>query len=199
MSKPAKKDKPILAYEVYDGGDGWAIVFETSNVAARRIGANEIGCDFNEVEHCLRKPVFDQYAPGPVPNLALLQNGWNFECAYCGQHASDGHAHEDENYIYCSKACIARDASFQRRKQASINALIELAVIKFGSDIRITHASVFGDSLLKHPSSNQVSFTFPGSTCTAQWPFGSDYVSVAGADQVAYNNWRSDSQNGGAQ
>jgi hypothetical protein len=64
--------RQIKAYQVHDGIDGWAVVFATNGAAARRLGAQEIGVEFEEIESCNRKPHFDRYAPGPVPKMELL-------------------------------------------------------------------------------------------------------------------------------
>ena len=72
--------KRLKAYQVSDGADVTVIRFATSSAAARREGGNEIGCEWDGVDSCARKPEYDQYAPGPVPARALIEAGWQFEC-----------------------------------------------------------------------------------------------------------------------
>lgn len=76
---------PKLAYYVQCGQDAAAIVFATSYVAARRLGADELDIEFGEVTSCYRKPELDQYASkGEVePEILIEQHGFGFECHEC--------------------------------------------------------------------------------------------------------------------
>lgn len=65
------------------------IVFATTNVAARRRYASSQGCDFSEAK-VTRKKIFDQFAPGPVPPQALLEDGWYMDCSGCGRTLNYG-------------------------------------------------------------------------------------------------------------
>lgn len=48
------------AYQV-DADEQSVIVFEHTNVAARRIGANRMDTEFEYIERCRRAPHFDEY------------------------------------------------------------------------------------------------------------------------------------------
>ncbi len=86
-------EKPMRAYTAHDGNEGWAIVFATSGAAGRRCAANEMDCDFTDVEYCRRAPSLDQYAGHPVPIQAMLDIGWWTECTGCYRKIS---ADEDD-------------------------------------------------------------------------------------------------------
>lgn len=85
------------------------VIFHKHGVAARRLGANELNRDFNEVE-CRRSKEFDEYAEsGTVPPMALLENDWWVTCFGCHKtiYKDDGPvAGSDEILsIYCSAEC----------------------------------------------------------------------------------------------
>lgn len=84
-SKTAKP-KPLLAYSVTEPNENTGgIVFATSAVAARRIGADQY-CDGEfAYAQCRRAPFADRFADtGIVPAAALIDAGWHFECIGCG-------------------------------------------------------------------------------------------------------------------
>ena len=73
----------MKAYEItYGAGDATTVRFASHAVVARREGANELDADFQDVS-CRRAAIFDDYSPGPVPNQAMLDAGWFFECSRC--------------------------------------------------------------------------------------------------------------------
>lgn len=78
---PAKPLKAYCVSEEHEGTGG--IVFAHHNAVARRHGACEFGDGDWESVTCRRAPEFDQYAPGPVPDYALSDNGWYLWCK-CG-------------------------------------------------------------------------------------------------------------------
>ncbi|MGV7193765.1 hypothetical protein [Xanthomonas axonopodis] len=127
----------LKAYQV-DHYDQSVIIFDTSSVAARRRGAIEMDCDFSEVESCRRAPGLDAYAPGPVPPLAMISNGWWFECANCGCRIDDETV-EDEGlqpieageFVFCSRACWAERAAQVRRREAAVAAICEIVQTQF--------------------------------------------------------------------
>jgi hypothetical protein len=61
-------------------------VFAPSHARARREYLGE-GISGGSAE-IRRKPSFDQYSPGPVPAMALLEEGWYFECSGCSRRIS---------------------------------------------------------------------------------------------------------------
>lgn len=76
--------KKKLAWLATEGDEGHGtIVFHHHGLAARRLGASELGCEEESVE-CKRAPEYDQYAEkGSIPKKILLENGWWFECDGC--------------------------------------------------------------------------------------------------------------------
>lgn len=115
----------IKAYVVTDSYDGDSCIeFATNGATARRNGGNELGCEWEGVQSCRRKPEFDQFAPGPVPPMTLLENGWWFDCH---NHACQRRVSFDDSdppmepcvtgqRVYCSQECRAADA---RRNRAN--------------------------------------------------------------------------------
>lgn len=111
----------LKAYQVCEGDEGHAVIeFATSNAAARRNGANELGIEWESVESCRRSPGFDSFAPGPVPPSELLRAGWWQECLHCRQRIDFGIEENDfgeplefdpvdhGTHVFCRPAC--RDA-----------------------------------------------------------------------------------------
>ena len=201
--------KPLLAYEVREPGEGHcAIRFATSGAAARREGANELDCGFNEIEHCLRKPQFDQYAPGPVPHAVLIEHGWWFECNHCSQRISEdmqqeaedeGEEHEhlevvtDGDAVYCSQSCVMGEFVERRAQKAAQAALIEFFAVmypdcKIGS-IWVSRAPLQGPDRLGHAQA-LLYFKFPGAQHDATFTFGEDCMRISPDDRPAFHAWR---------
>ncbi|MDF3837096.1 hypothetical protein P3W85_29695 [Cupriavidus basilensis] len=193
--------KPLKAYEVYDGGDNWTIVFATNSASARREGAGEIGCEWGDVDHCRRKPELDQYAPGPVPPLALIAAGWRYECGHCGCRvdedmedvepdphfdASDVGAVAVGQMVYCSHSCTAMARAEKRSRKAAESALIELVETKFPRST-VTHVNVYGHRLTTDKGRCVACFTFPGGQHQATYKFGEGNVAwVSQCDAEAF-------------
>ena len=192
--------KRLKAYTVHDGGDHSVIRFAASNVVARREGANEMSCEFNEVDYCCRAPEFDEYAPGPVPPMVAIKHGWWFECRRCScevNHYNDDPVAAGDG-VYCSQACEAEDFASERATAAALVALIEVFDSKFsGSTIVCTYAadgklvpsSQFESGYLYRPYA-MVTFNFPGGKNCGRWVFGDEDVTVSPEDVVAFRTWR---------
>lgn len=116
-----KKKRKKVAWLVEDWqGDhenyGHSIVFNNHGLAARRIGACQLGLEFDDVT-CRRMPVFDKYSNRSyVPPIAYLENSWWLVCNNhsCQEHVSDDT--HDINYIvikgesiWCSHTCYRDD------------------------------------------------------------------------------------------
>jgi hypothetical protein len=204
----------LKAYTVHDGGDHSVIVFALHNVVARREGANELDCGFNEVDYCTRSPEFDQYAPGPVPPLVAIEHGWWFECSCCGRKVDsdvceaaydDGEdpdlfgAVADGRSVYCSQTCMQREFASRRARRAAEVALIEVFDSEFPG-AKITHVYADLEDLRLKPVSQKkssryvdgscISFEFPGGKGGARWKFGDEMVSVNLDDVAAFCAWR---------
>lgn len=197
--------KRLLAYEVREPDEGHCvIVFATNNATARREGGNELDCEFGEVEHCRRRPHFDQYAPGPVPPLVLIEHGWWFECHHCSRKIDE--YMDDENFdpddctpvasgqdVFCCSTCQARNHAERRANGAAKVALIELFEAKFpGCSIKDVH--VYGAKLEPRDDGGgmkcTVSFLFPGARYGATYEYGSPELYIAQGDLPAYYTWR---------
>ena len=85
------KDK-IKAYQV-NADEHSVIVFEKSNVAARRVGADEMHQEFEDIFSCHRVQELDKYASfGSVPLKVLVQDhGWITKCIKCSSWVSADH------------------------------------------------------------------------------------------------------------
>lgn len=122
------------------------IVFDKHSIGAKRQWANEHGNGPSEISgiSARRRPEWDQYAPGPVPALVMIDAGWRFECQGClrwitsddiGQpigHDDDDHDMADEygpgvsrgimepyeprpGRIWCTRTCHDEDMAERRR------------------------------------------------------------------------------------
>lgn len=168
------------AYQVTEPEEGNAvIVFAEKNVVARRNGANELDIDFTEVESCVRKPQFDEFAAaGEVPVKALLADGWWFECGNCGRRVDEGGCMHDEDYeqaehaphidgraVFCDIDCFEADSrqwiEDQRRKQALYDMINE----RYPGATAIWANAYHKDI--------RVAFKFPGGKGPVEWR-GSD-------------------------
>jgi hypothetical protein len=201
--------KPLLAYEVREPGEGHCVIrFATSGAAARREGANELNCGFNEVEHCLRKPQFDQYAPGPVPKTVLIEHGWWFECHHCSRRISEDMQQEAEDEgeehehlevvtngvaVYCSHSCVMGEFVEQRAQKAAQAALIEFFAVRYPDclieSVWVSRAPLQGPDRLGHAQA-LLYFKFPGAQHCATFTFGEDRMRVTVVDLPAYYTWR---------
>lgn len=132
-------DKKVLAWQVDEtSGECSEIVFHHHGLAARRIGANILGTDFDYV-CCFRVPEYDKYAEqGFVPKLVRIEDGWWFSCGGCQlQIGSESYYDNDEpvdlnkvvicgHDIYCNSECkdkclereMAQDNRFFRFKRS---------------------------------------------------------------------------------
>lgn len=113
--------KKKLAWKVTDEDGQGCIVFHSHGLAARRLGAGELGSEYEYVE-CCREKQYDEYSElGKVPTKVLLENGWWFECHYCGMKVYDDRENEDgtefslddvvidegscDDNVYCNQSC----------------------------------------------------------------------------------------------
>lgn len=203
----------VKAYEVREPGEGnCAIVFAEKNVVARREGACELGCEFEEVESCIRAPWADKYAPGPVPLHASLAAGWWHSCAGCGcEFDADGirGLEEDEQpeiepmqdskgSAYCSHGCMMKSWQVRREQKARDAAAIEYGLSRWSQALRVWpyRAGHGGDGF--EPNACRV--LLPGLVHTITWVFGEDTVGVANIDVPEFQRLygKSPSQEGGA-
>ncbi len=148
MSKRSNAEaapRKVLAYTVEtDDPEESTIQFATSNVAARRQGAIEIGTEFGYVS-CRRAQWADQYADqGFIPAKAYIDAGWWYDCNHCGTRCDSDASRWDEKTetdiplelvfdgrsVYCCQQCkdnhdadiAARKAKFEAFKEKVVAA-----------------------------------------------------------------------------
>lgn len=170
-------NQTLKAYEVHDGDEGWAIVFATNGATARRLGAGELSVSFEEVEFCRRMPAVDQYAPGPVPPLALIDLGWWFECYGCGRIVNDDVTDDqgrpltpvaDGQEVYCCAGCRAKNraATVRRCKVEAdtIDAMVGMVLARYpNATITGQHVHAVDRDGWAEVKQASIAFTFPGS------------------------------------
>jgi hypothetical protein len=81
------KPEPV-AYSVQADECG-CVRFARSGAEARRLGAGEMDLEWEDIFSCRRAPHFDKFAPGPVPDKALWDHGWQFPCSTCERLVCD--------------------------------------------------------------------------------------------------------------
>jgi len=206
-------DRVLKAYEVRDGGEGYCcVIFATNNATARSEGASELGTDWESVESCRRAPHLDQYAPGPISPLVLIEHGWWFECQHCGRRVSNDMEDElgDDNLdpaefgprpagndgVYCSAGCECADHMARRGREDAEEALREVFEFKFPGATVIQINCYDGpklttpEDMIRGGGKYVVTFTFPGSKYSSWLNFGDDQCWVPRGDQEAYKAWR---------
>lgn len=187
-----KQGKPLKAYSV-QGYEHGCIVFASNSATARRNGAGELGCDWEDIESCRRAAWADSFAQDRrVPPLVMIEHGWWFECSHCGCQISDDSTHDDDDetphqpvaegdWIFCCPAC--RDAELQERadRKARKEAATKLVLEKFeGAEVKWVDDS--------QPA--KTSFTFPGGKYAATWTVGDELVSISQCDLEAWKAYR---------
>lgn len=189
-----KHGKRLVAYSV-QGYEHGCIVFASNSATARRNGASELGCDWEDIESCRRASWADSYAQDrKVPPLVMIEHGWWFECCHCGCQVSDESTRDDDDgneiphkpvadgqLIYCTPEC--RDAEQQERaeRKARKEAVIKATLDKFpGVEVKWTDD---GEPI-------KVSFMFPGGKYGAVWTVGDELVSISQCDLEAWYAYR---------
>lgn len=211
--------KPLLAYAVTEPVEGTGgVVFALSNAAARRRGARLYADgDFAGVD-ARRVPEFDVYAPGPVPQLALVDAGWSIDCHGCeaqihantqddfddeaapGETPREFAPVEDGDNLYCSKACrTAYLASLAARQAAERRAikLYQAELLSKLPGVSLTDAHVYvverDDAWIAQQV--KIGFRFPGAVHgDGHYRFDkadeTPHVTVCHGDLEAWNAWR---------
>ena len=68
----------------HDDADGHClIIFASTAAKAKNAYCSQADTEYIEVR-ATRKKQFDRHAPGPVPVMEMLEDGWWFECSGCG-------------------------------------------------------------------------------------------------------------------
>lgn len=197
MKKQNKKSAKLLAYSV-QGDECGTIVFANSGIEARRIGANMLNLEFDEVESCRRAQFADIYAAfGTVPPLVLIEQGWWWSCTGCGDgvrgievEREPGDKSEPtfkvpadaiilETEVWCSLKCKAREESKRATENVLKNTITEIVQKNWPE----------AGSIVVHLSTNppQAHFMFPGGTNPAVWAYGAESVRVTAIDVAFWN------------
>lgn len=186
--------KKQVAWTVTDESTPKAcVVFHHHGLAARRLGAEELGEEFEYLE-CRRSPEFDHFTEsGKVPTQALLDAGWWFECHHCGKRVPDEDFRPIEGLVikgdavYCNEKCkhghdkevSDRDLKFEEFKDKVKSMRPDLEFTEFqGGYPWIT---------------NVAKFTFPGAkyggSVRDDKGDGNIELFVAGGDMDAWNTY----------
>ena len=181
----------LRAYSVQSDETG-CVVFAASGVVARREGAQELGCDFEDIESCRLAPEFDNHAPGPVPIAALIEAGWWYHCGGCSKkvheddECEDGSPavpfYPDEGNVYCSRDCYDSAMAERAERKRTHDEMVEQAQAKWPG-IRVVGSWEF-----TNPPS--MSFTFPGGEHAVNWNAGQTHVTLNGGDEAAWHTYR---------
>lgn len=186
------------AYAVREDDEGHAVVvFAKSGAEARRLGGYEMDMTFERVDSCCRAPEFDAYADaGKVPPLVMIENGWWFECDYCGHKVDsdaegpDGeelHPVADGERVYCNSGHQMAEWRRRRTLQDRMNAVVEACAIKFYGwpifDLRgHEHCQAGGRDTVAC-----CDFDFPGRKgMHARWDLGDGSVYISECDREAW-------------
>lgn len=191
--------KQVKAFIVEtDDPDETVIAFATSNVAARRQGADEIGTDFGSVS-CRRAPWADQYAGQPfIPAKAYHDAGWRLDCDHCGTQLYDDAEDDDGNplqivydgrHAYCDSGCKAMREQEVARYNAAGQAFKE-KVMAARPDLTFTYWGIGWPHVTQFAK-----FTFPGGKYggAVRDQEGDENLSwyIAQGDQAAWDSYES--------
>ncbi|MCG4254239.1 hypothetical protein K6W37_10110 [Acetobacter senegalensis] len=190
---------PLKCFVAHDGYEGLSIQFAQRNVQARRWGANEMNCSFEEVESCKRKPEWDKYSPGPVPIEAQLSAGWYCSCSQCerliSEDGADWQEVEEEakagyycerilphptvitwgGLVFCGPDC-AWDWIQNKRLKAIVKDALEAWGIERVKELCPEAIDIFARSEASgfEPWWVEVSFMFPGGQYPAHYYWSKD-------------------------
>lgn len=165
--------KAYVVTEVCDGMGG--VVFARFHAQARREGSYEYGDgDWDSVE-CRRAPEFDQYAPGPVPILSLLEHGWWMECSECQRRIDQEEVEVmrrppviiGNTRLFCSPWCRLKMVEWQGQRRADEKLGMTLARMYLPSFCDVLSGTIIiehGDwrRNRKRKTILGAHFTFPG-------------------------------------
>lgn len=177
--------KQVKAFIVEtDDPEESTVQFATTNVAARRQGADEIGTDFACVT-CKRLPWADQYSETRViPESAFIANGWRYECATCGERVdSDTESPVFAlHLVFCCEACHAAEVADRKAEDDRKQEVVDAVLTNYPGAV-VTYAS-------GHEARRHASFRFPGGKSPVTWELGSETALVYRDDLEAWNAWR---------
>lgn len=174
----------LKAFQVSDDYEGHTVViFAASGVAARREGANELGIEFSEVGRCARAPHYDRFAPGPVPVLDLLADGWQFEVDGQLLTIDDKPWISRSGEVWRSPWHWLNDAEERANRRRVERETTEAILAKFPFATDITPGHVYHS---RDENGWGAYFTFPGGQDPVKWIVGADHVLVTPRDLDAW-------------
>ncbi len=195
--KPTAKDLKAFIITA-DDPEETQIIFDKSSIGAKRHWANHQGWG-DEIGGITsrRQPHLDQYAPGPVPPLVLIEDGWWFECFGCGQTINDGTildqglkpVEDGLEGVYCTVECQAKDKkekTTMKRWEVRLKRLYKAKLLKKFPELTVDkeHVCICKES----PNGvgivriNQIvlDFKFPGCKYGGSYRIDSDYSGKQG-------------------
>lgn len=177
--------KAFVVREPHDGN--CAVIFDTQSVAARRRGAAELWCEFEDVASCVRAPDFDRYAPGPVPMHVTLAAGWQHICSGCSlefsakkqAHADSTPVEDSDNAQFCSQACMMQSWQHDQSRLAHEHAAVELAITSWPQALKVWphHQHVSHGRC-----ADSIEILLPGLKTSIRWKHAEDMVGVDAHD-----------------
>jgi len=207
----------LKAYSVQENDEGTGgIYYAEHSIVALRHGANEHGDGDISYFKATRAPWADEYAPGPCPQLVMIDHGWWMECHGCGVRIdSDLIEYSDTpdipdrelkpveigHGLWCSAECRERDLKDrQERKDAEdkAKAAIEAMLLEKLPGVTVAgghHAYVNKVDGVYVPEQVHIAFEFPGSKI-GPGHFGHNkigeepHVTVCQGDLAAWEAWR---------
>lgn len=207
--------KQLLAWTARTGDDAnedaAMIIFAVTVQGASETAAEQVGVDDLALT-IERTPWADKYAPGPIPKVDMIDQGWLFECAQCGVELSAASVDEKDyepvernNDIWCDIACRDQydvDQDMFRRIRAFTIDYLELdllrvcpgaAVIKKGDHAPSVH--VIKENGGYKVESARIWFDFPGRKLSPGWLgfYRSNEftkMEIVEGDEPAFKRWR---------
>jgi len=194
----AADPKPLMAFAVTEPDEGiGGVVFASSDIVARRVGANRYNDGELSGMRVRRASWADRFAPGPVPFTALFDQGWWQDCQGCGVRIEDGACDDAGNYrvfkpvetaqgVFCRPSCHSRhqahERARQRAEQRAIAQLQDHVRSRLGEVVFEERQHAYVSRLGRHWQAEQVvvRFSFPGATlgpasCRFEWKNGKPY------------------------
>lgn len=179
--------KPELevAWVVRDDDGHGAVVFADNEPQAQVNAENQddICGDLDDID---RAPRYDKYRPGPVPVAVLLEDGWYFECWFCGHQVTNDGCDDcakprgDDRYVpvctktmvFCSRHCRQQyreeQERHERESRAAVRSIRRMVRGTFpGAKVIKTSASF--EKVAGRNFSGVAEFSFPGSLGTAKY------------------------------
>jgi len=171
----------MKAYVVSSDEDS-TVIFAGHSATARSKGAAELGTSFGAVV-CSRIPWADHFAPGPIPLLTAIEEGWWINCGYCNTFITKGERIascnveaefapvEDGQTLYCCPQCRAMAWAKAQHQQDQLHAQIEAVTILWPTATNICAYDL-----------DRVQFSLPGLKHPVVWRPGSPTCDVFAAD-----------------